>query len=83
VIDHGNNYLLAIPQVGYEAGPKPYYALLWAPPGHDPNEIGTGAATQPWYFIHIPTGPISFSLAELLDPTTFETREIMDPTYVP
>jgi hypothetical protein len=78
VIDHGANY-----SSGYEyaAGPKPYYALYWAPP---PNgDLGSGAASGDWGFIQIPRSIISIPSLMLLDPTTFETREEMDPGYVP
>jgi hypothetical protein len=76
VIDHGANY---VPGYGYAAGPKPYYALFWAPP---PNgDTGAGAASGDWGFIQLPSGTISFlmSPSSLLIPSTFETREDMAP----
>lgn len=83
VIDHGNHVLSADPKPqDWAAGPKPYYALRWAPPEEtSPGNFGergnaNSAAQPPWGFIHI-SSIVLFPLEQLREPWFTDKSEIV------
>jgi hypothetical protein len=83
VIDHGNHVLNANPKPQvWAAGPKPYYALWWAPPNEtspgnfDERENADSAAQPPWGFIHIPS-IVLFPPEQVREPWFDDKSEIL------